>query len=250
MQEKQAGLTGNQLKIIAILAMTFDHLLWVIFPGYDNGSAILLLHAIGRLTAPIMCFFIAEGYHHTHDVRHYAARLFGFAVVSHFAYNFAFGIPFLPFQTGVFNQTSVMWALAWGLTALAFAQGDHPQWLKIAVIILINVIAFPSDWSCIAVMVIVGFGTHRGDFAAQGRNLALYAAMYAAVFAIFINVPYGILQMAVLLSLPLLRQYNGERGRWKGMKWFFYLYYPAHLIVCGLLRVALHGNVGVLVGGL
>ena len=51
-------LNRNQLKMIAIFAMLFDHALWVLFPGYDNGVVILLLHAIGRLAAPIFCFFI------------------------------------------------------------------------------------------------------------------------------------------------------------------------------------------------
>jgi hypothetical protein len=41
--------------------------------------------------------------------------------------------------------------------------------------------------------------------------------------------------------LLTLKSYNGERGNWKGMKWFFYLYYPAHLFVIGIIRVML-GN--------
>ena len=50
-------LNRNQLKMIAIFAMLFDHVLWTLYPGYDNGVGILLLHAIGRLGAPIFCFF-------------------------------------------------------------------------------------------------------------------------------------------------------------------------------------------------
>lgn len=49
-------LNRNQLKMIAIFAMLFDHVLWTLYPGYDNGVGILLLHAIGRLAAPIFCF--------------------------------------------------------------------------------------------------------------------------------------------------------------------------------------------------
>lgn len=49
-------------------------------------------------------------------------------------------------------------------------------------------------------------------------------------------------QWGKILAIPILMSYNGERGKWKGMKWFFYLYYPAHLIVVGIIRIALHGN--------
>ena len=70
------GLSGNQIKGIAIAAMTVDHLAWTLFPGYDTRWFVLLAHVIGRLTAPIMWFFIAEGYHHTRNVKKYACRLF------------------------------------------------------------------------------------------------------------------------------------------------------------------------------
>ncbi len=48
--------------------------------------------------------------------------------------------------------------------------------------------------------------------------------------------------MCTLRSLPNLRLYNGERGRLKGMKWFFYIYYPAHLFIIGIIRIALGGG--------
>ena len=69
------GLNSNQLKLIAIIAMTVDHLTWVIWPGYQTGWPQLALHCVGRITAPIMWFFIAEGYHYTHSFKKYALRL-------------------------------------------------------------------------------------------------------------------------------------------------------------------------------
>lgn len=82
------GLNGNQLKLIAITAMTIDHLAWTLWPGYSHNPAAIACHIMGRLTAPIMWFFIVEGYHYTHDVNKYTLRLFILALVSHFAYNF------------------------------------------------------------------------------------------------------------------------------------------------------------------
>ena len=87
--EKRKILNSNQLKIIAILAMTVDHIAWAVFPGYAAEALPLIMHIIGRLTCPIMCYFIAEGYHYSRNINKYTARLFAFSVVSHFAYIYA-----------------------------------------------------------------------------------------------------------------------------------------------------------------
>lgn len=49
--------------------------------------------------------------------------------------------------------------------------------------------------------------------------------------------------MGTVLAIPLLKLYNGKRGTWKGMKYFFYIIYPVHLIICGILRLYLYGNI-------
>lgn len=247
---KEHTLNGNQLKIIAMLVMTIDHLTSVLYPKYPTDWWIVGLHIIGRLAAPIFWFFIAEGYHYTRNIKKYAARLFLFAIISHFAYNFAFGIPFIPFQTSIFNQTSAIWSLAWGLVALAIHESNRfKQWQKSIMILAITVIAFCSDWSCIAVLAIVHIGANRGNFKKQMTMMMLWVAAYAMVYAIFINLIYGTLQLFVVLTIPLLQMYSGKQGTWKGMKWFFYVFYPLHLIICGFIRIALYGNIGVMIGG-
>lgn len=246
------GLNSNQLKTIAIIAMTIDHLTSVIWPGYPTEWWILGLHIIGRLTAPTMWFLIAEGYYYTRNLKKYIGRLFLFAVISHFAYNFAFGIPFVPFQTTIFNQTSVIWSLAWGVVALAITDDKYfklKAWQKHLVVAIICVITFCSDWSCIAVMAIIAIYYNRGNLKKQVTGMMFWVAFYAMVYFLFIDKVYGILQLFVIICVPFMKQYNGERGKWKGMKWFFYFYYPAHLIICGIIRLLLHGNMGVMIGG-
>lgn len=242
-ETKKAGgrLNANQIKLIAIVAMTIDHVTWLLFPGCQKIWWVYGLHIIGRLTAPIMWFFIAEGFHYTRDVKKYIGRLFLFAVISHFAYNFAGGIPFIP--TGIFNQTSVMWSLAWAVVLMVIYTTEKvPQWAQIVLTIAICLITFPSDWSCIAVMCPVFLYFHRDDFRKQSRTLVMWTAFYAVVYFFFLDKPYGVMQMCTVLSLPILARYNGERGSWKGMKWFFYLYYPAHLFVIGMIRVMMGGG--------
>ena len=247
---KRISFNANQLKMIAMVAMTIDHLVDVIFPNYPTDWWIIGLHIIGRLAAPIFWFFIAEGYFYTRNWKKYALRLLGFAVVSHFAYNFAFGIPFIPFQTSVFNQTSVIWSLFWGLIALVI--NDCPklkQWQKTVIIIGILAVSFCSNWSCIAVLAIMSISDNRGNFKKQMISMMIWVGMYAVIYIIFINPVYGIIQLFVALTIPLLKAYNGERGSWKGMKYLFYIYYPLHLIICGIIRIMLHGNIGVMIGG-
>ena len=78
------------------------------------------------------------------------------------------------------------------------------------------------------------------------KYMMFWTAIYALVSFIFVNKLYGILQLFVILVYPLLKSYNGERGKIKSFKWFFYLYYPAHLIIIGILRIILYGNIPLL----
>ena len=48
--EKGKILNSNQLKLIAILAMTVDHIAWAVFSGDPTEILPLVMHIIGRLT--------------------------------------------------------------------------------------------------------------------------------------------------------------------------------------------------------
>lgn len=237
---------ANVLKLIAIAAMTVDHLTWMLFPGYAKEPLPVFLHIIGRLTCPIMCFFIAEGFHYTHDIKKYTGRLFLFAGVSHVPYilaseNYVDWKSFLPFYYGdVLNQTSVMWALAWGLVMLRIAESSRIRaaW-KPVLVVLACAAALPSDWSCIASLCVLSIGTNRGNAKKQILWCLFYIALYAGVYCLALDPLYGVLQFGVVLSIPLLFFYNGTRGKNarinRVMKWLFYLYYPLHLLVIGLI---------------
>lgn len=241
-------LNSNCLKMIAITAMTIDHVADLIYPGFPANPIAIMLHIIGRLTAPIMWFFICEGYHYTHNIRNYILRLFGFAIVSHFAYCFAFGISPVLFRTGVFNQTSVMYPLFVSVLVMWLQDTEIgiSDWLKQIIIFILVWSAFPADWSCIAVLAIIGMSKNRGDVKKQVASMMVWVALYAIVSFFFVNKVYGTIQPFVILVYPLLKQYNGQRGNAKWVKWMFYVYYPAHLFVIGLLRIVLYGDVPLL----
>lgn len=241
-------LDSNMIKIIAIIAMSIDHITWMIYPGYPKEIIPIILHIIGRITCPIMCYFIAEGYHYTKDINKYTKRLFVFAFISHFAYVFASmdfvdWKSFIPFYYGsALNQTSVMWTLAWGLVMLRVVNSKkiESNMMKVLLIVLICFISFPSDWSCAASLCILAFGTNRGNLKKQTLWMMFYVAIYAMVYFFAIDKIYGLLQMAVVLSVPIIMMYNGKRGNNQRinsiMKWLFYIYYPLHLFIIGWIK--------------
>ena len=238
-------LNANLLKLIAITAMTIDHFTDLIFPGYPMNPIAIILHIIGRLTAPIMWFFISEGFFYTHNVKKYMLRLFIFAIISHFAYCFAFNISYIP--SSIFNQTSVMYPLFIAVLVLYINEKTSiNNILKHILVFILVWSAFPANWSSIAVLSVIGMYYNRGDLKNQMKAIIPWVLIYGIVSFFFVNKLYGIIQLFVVLVYPVLKLYNGEKGKCKWMKWFFYIYYPLHLVVLGLLRIFIYGNIPLL----
>jgi hypothetical protein len=255
MINNESKINSNTIKVIAIIAMTVDHLAWTFFPGFRTDLPILFLHICGRLTMPIMAFCIVEGYHHTKNLKKYILRLLVLAFISHFSYallltpgklnmalnNQPFFDRFIPFKTGIFDQTSVIWTYLLGLIALAvYNNKDLKSWHKQVIIWLCMILAFIADWSTPAAVAILYMGRYHGKFKTQMFWFMVWMVTYAVVYAVFLNITYGVIQIFVVLAVPILYLYNGRRGKWKGMKWFFYVYYPLHLAILGIIGLCIN----------
>ena len=235
---KSFALTGNELKIIAIIAMTIDHVAWMGIEEYSQAETFLqiFLHCIGRLTAPIMLFFIAEGYHYTHNFRRYLGRMALLTVVSHFAFCYFAQPSFNPFENMLFNATSIAWPLMWGLILLKVWDTDAlNRCLKVLIAVAACVLTVTSDWSCAAPLAILMMGRNRNDFHKQMLWLMAIISVYAAAFFILNNPTYGMVHMACWFAVPLLSLYNGQRGKSQWLGTFFYWYYPVHMALIGLV---------------
>lgn len=235
---KPAGLSGNALKVIAIIAMTIDHIAWMGIENYSQAETALqiILHCIGRLTAPIMFFFVAEGYRHTRSFRKYLLRLAVLSVVSHFAFCYFSQPGFNPFENQLFNATSIAWPLMWGLIFLKVWDLERLEpWLKLLITLAGCILTVTSDWSCAAPLAILMIGRNRDSFHKQMLWLMAVTTLYAVAFFIFNNPVYGMVHMACWFSVPLLSLYNGQRGKCRWLGRFFYWYYPAHMALIGLI---------------
>ncbi len=208
-------MTGFQLKLLAMLAMTADHIGAVFFPE------IPLLRWIGRLAMPVLCFFIGEGLRHTRSPRRYLLRLTGFALLSELPFDLAFygGIEW--------GHQNVYFTLALGLLALwAIQSRDMEGWL-LALTAALAAELLGCDYGMYGVLLILLLDRfHR----ARSEQLAAAALLNLAFFGLQT-------QTLSLIALPLLWLYNGKRGR--DDRRLFYLYYPAHLCVLGILRFVL-----------
>ena len=135
----------------------------------------------------MMIFFVAEGYHHTHNFRRYLRRLLMLAVVSHFAFCYFNMSGFNPLDNLLFNATSIAWPLLWGLILLKVWDMQRlAVWQKIAVTLLACALTFTSDWSCAAPLAILMIGRNRGDFSKQMLWMMFIITLYAVGFFIFL----------------------------------------------------------------
>lgn len=229
----EKGLNINELKIIAIIAMTIDHITAILLSDKLNLQTYLVLRAIGRLTIPIMWFSIVEGYYHTKNIKKYIERLFIFSIISHFAYAYAFEKPMIP--KSIFFETSVIWSLMWGLIALWITKNNNlKKWMKFILVVLICILTYKSDWGLVSILAIVGMGIYRHDFTKQMLVLYISVVLVEMIKYGLTNRIWHIIQLTVIFAIPLIAKYNGEKG--EGSKYFFYVYYPLHLIILGLIR--------------
>ncbi len=257
---EKRGLTNNALKIIAIIAMTIDHLAIVFFEQLFPANTPLtiaiwqILRAIGRLTIVIMCYMTADGFFYTHNIKKYLLRLLIFAVISHFPYAFFHSGHWFFTELPNTFQTSVIWPIFLGVLNLhIWTNKKIPLWLRLICFVAILGLSIPSDWNVVAVLWIFFFYIFRGDKKLQVLSFVIvgfFASVVPIVVAFFpadtpilslFSVDYKwyekIFMLGVLLSTPILFFYNGKLGKSKKLKWLFYIYYPTHLFLLGLIII-------------
>lgn len=235
-------LSASALKYFAIIAMLIDHIAWCFVDTYSVLGQIM--HIIGRLTAPIMCYFIAEGYHYTRNVKKYALRLFVFALLSWFPFVYMesgqLPVGFVNGQLIVNPYQGVIYTLLLGLLALITVHSQLRIVLKVFVIFAICLFSLNGDWPLFAVVWILLFDKYRGDFKKQAVAFAVSSVLLEfLLFVVIIGSPItdNLFQLGVLLALIPLYLYNGQKGSGgKFNKWFFYIFYPAHLLILGIIK--------------
>lgn len=241
LQGKRKGLNGSTLKIIAIVTMLIDHVGAIIAKEFvysllGNQEAVYIamnimnvMRSIGRLSFPIFCFLLVEGFYHTKNVKKYAFRLLLFAIVSEIPFDLAFNGMFLEFGSqNIFFTLFIAVLMMWAIEYFKNKFIENRQLyiiLSTVVMVLATLLAdyINCDYNSVGVIVILIMYLFKD-------NKILKTVSVSLVFAIFSN--FGRQSLAGLAFIPIL-MYNGEKGL--SLKYFFYVFYPAHLIILWFL---------------
>ena len=234
-------LNSTALKFIAILAMTIDHIAW----RFIDTPTVLgqALHAVGRMTIVIMSLCIVEGYIHTKNFNRYLLRLIVFAIISQPFYLFFSSPDFSNIDLLDFN---VLFSLAFALISLKVYNSNLSALLKVFIITLICFCSYFCDWLFIPTVFALTFYITK-----DSRKKRIFAFLIIAVFSatFFIirfmlknsvsfhtAILYDGMMFGLLLGIIPICFYGGKLGRKnKFSKWIFYIYYPLHLFILGII---------------
>lgn len=230
---RRFGISGSTLKMIAIITMFIDHAAATVVRGimrlpqvqsdmdiYGRMSEIYgLMRDIGRIAFPIFCFLLVEGFLHTRDVKKYASRMFLFALISEIPFDYALKNNWLfPNKQNVYWTLLIGLLVLWGVTVCC---GRAVLQILIMTAGLLAAYLLKTDYS------------YKGVFLIEVLYLLRFSKLYQCLggaAAISWEIP------APLAFIPVYF-YNGKRGI--SLKYFFYWFYPGHLLLLGFVTKVL-----------
>lgn len=251
---KNRGLSGSALKIIAMISMLADHTAYVLLgavlvengiysvgnlsPDYmkeliETGSIGVVYAAyqvmrrlIGRIAFPIYCFLLVEGFQKTGSRKKYALRLFLFALISEIPFDLAFyGKAFDWSHNNVFFTLCTAFLMMYLWETVRERIGEYRLALGAGIVIFIAA-AFFAEWI-------------HCDYGAKG--IAAVALLYLfrknKTEQLIAGCVAFLWEITAPLAFVFVAFYNGKKGI--KMKYVFYIFYPAHLLILYFLRAAM-----------
>lgn len=257
---RKTGLSGGAIKLIAIACMTIDHVGAVVLErmlvarGLTQAAtqadvaaflarygtlywADFALRLVGRVAFPLFCFLLVEGFFHTHSVKRYALRLAAFALLSEIPFDLANSGPILgetkwwmPEYQNAFFTLLIGLLTIWAMDTLA-KRGAWPTWgralaqLGAGVLGMGAAVLLCTDYDFTGVLTIALF------YLLRRKRVLAGAAGCAALLT------KGIMEATAFAAIIPIALYNGRRGL--RLKYFFYAFYPAHLLLLWLVCVGM-----------
>jgi hypothetical protein len=245
------GVSGAVLKWVAVITMLIDHFgaaVFVLNTSYfraDNTEAFRhadaiyrVLRTIGRTAFPIFCFLLVEGFFHTRQRFYYIIRMFFFCILSEIPFDLAIYDKWYDF-----TSQNVYWTLLLGLLAMTVIEWSKEKFRYMRENGRTSFWTEDNVEGIVHVLIAFAFMTiaylMQTDYDMNG--VALILILYLFDSTKFVRLLVGYLSMLweawCFPGFILMYFYNGKRGRQP--KYFFYLFYPCHLLLLYFLRVYL-----------
>ncbi len=224
-------MSGNALKWIAIVTMLIDHTACVLVS--DTWLLHTVMRIIGRFAFPIFCFLIAEGVFYTKNRKNYLMRMALFALLSEIPFDLAFSAG----PAHWLDDQNVFFTLTLGILGLVLYERFSARLqygaLLFPVLCMAAAWLLRTDYGALGVLMITLAYLLR-------RNKALrLGGMAATNLALTLKFGWSI-QFFGCAALVPLGFYNGQRGRVTRFgQYFFYAFYPLHLLLLCAVRVLL-----------
>ena len=215
---KEKPLSQESLKLIACITMLIDHIGVIFVPSWS------FMRIIGRISFPIFCFLLVEGFHHTKNARKYGLRLLWGAIISELAFDLAF------YGALTWKASNVMVTLFFGFCALQIIHSKQNIAIKVICVILFAVAGemLHSDYGAFGILLVLLFDLTRN---LPYKTIILIAGMGFLFYHIG-----GIALWGVLAIIPITLYSSVKRTYNKAIQWAFYLFYPVHLLVLYIIN--------------
>lgn len=225
------NLDTDFLKLIAIICMAIDHVGKIFFP---NNMALAI---IGRIAFPLFAYCLVVGCLYTRSIKKYIIRLGIFALISQPIYNMAFHPTWQQFWDEFFS-VNIFFTLVAGVLAVCSLMDIKKCWWMLLISIAMEIfIGLDYGFYGICLMIIFYLCRNKSWLSLL---LAVAWMCWHALLGDFVTV-FGIgldQQFFALLALPLIYMHTNIKP--KINKYFFYAFYPAHLLIIFFVRLALN----------
>lgn len=236
------------LKCLALALMVIDH----IGLYFEDLPGAVVLRLLGRISYPLFLFCMVWGYHYTRSRKKFLLRLYLMSVAMTL---FRCWIDATFNAEQMYGNHDIFISLFWVgvlISAIELIQTDRNRGIWLLGIIFLSQLAYyfvvPGLFPILRMVsgdiqsgLTPNLALNEYGFAFVALGVAMYFVkerreLLMAVYVIFciyqfseemLLSDFGFpLQWFMVLALPFMLRYNGEKGR--GMKWFFYFFYPAH----------------------
>ena len=219
----------NVLKLVAVVSMVIDH---VHFIGFGRQWSLVTMMGLAAL--PLFCFLLTYNYlFHSRDRARYIARLCAFVVISQWPYQWAFGRPTFPLNLNIFASLAAGLLIIHFFESLRFKGHRIALWVVTTFCLVLEYVsggAYASflDGGFPGLLLMPAL-----FFLFQRHRLVSLSGAVLVAFALWIldgsNCGWSI--GPVVFAYYLSGFISLELGWIRRAKWFFYVFYPAHLML-------------------